>query len=169
MPKVGRQVVVLASVIRLSHGDLPGQPRISVCVFFTHVRLFVTTWTVVRQAPLSMGFSRQEYWSGLPCPPPGALLSPGIKLAFLTSFAWPGGFFTTSATILNQTLGGHLIVAQYRARKIILGRPSVCQGSGYSAMKVGAQERLQYHPAASMGSEESQENRGLNYEAVQLQ
>ena len=36
---------------------------------FSHVRLFVTPWTVARQAPLSMGFSRQEYWSGLPCPP----------------------------------------------------------------------------------------------------
>ena len=35
---------------------------------FSHVQLFVTPWTVARQAPLSMGFSRQEYWSGLPCP-----------------------------------------------------------------------------------------------------
>ena len=43
------------------------------------VRLFVTPWTVARQAPLSVGFSRQEYWSGLPCPPPGHLLDPGIK------------------------------------------------------------------------------------------
>ena len=38
-----------------------------------------TPWTVARQAPLSMGFSRQEYWSGLPCPPPGALPNPGIE------------------------------------------------------------------------------------------
>ena len=36
---------------------------------FSHVQLFVTPWTVAYQAPLSMGFSRQEYWSGLPCPP----------------------------------------------------------------------------------------------------
>ena len=36
-------------------------------------------WTVARQAPLSMGFSRQEYWSGLPCPPPGDLPDPGIE------------------------------------------------------------------------------------------
>ena len=36
-------------------------------------------WTVAHQAPLSMGFSRQEYWSGLPCPPPGDLPDPGIK------------------------------------------------------------------------------------------
>ena len=45
---------------------------------FGHVRLFETLWTVIRQAPLSMGFSRQEYWSGLPCPPSGALPNPGI-------------------------------------------------------------------------------------------
>ena len=46
---------------------------------FSHVRLSTTPWTVARQAPLSMGFSRQEYWSGLPCPPPGDLLDSGIK------------------------------------------------------------------------------------------
>ena len=45
----------------------------------SRVRLFVTSWTVARQAPLSMGFSRQEYWSGLPCPPPGDLPNPGIQ------------------------------------------------------------------------------------------
>ena len=46
---------------------------------FSHVRLCVTPWTVACQAPLSMGFSRQEYWSGLPFPPPEELLDPGIK------------------------------------------------------------------------------------------
>ena len=46
---------------------------------FSHVWLFATPWTVAHQAPLSMGFSRQEYWSGLPCPPPGDLPDPGIK------------------------------------------------------------------------------------------
>ena len=40
---------------------------------------FVTPWTIVPQAPLSMGFSRQEYWSGLPFPPPGDLLNPGTE------------------------------------------------------------------------------------------
>ena len=47
----------------------------------SHVRLFVTAWTAARQAALSMGFSRQEYWSGLPCPPPGDLPDPGIEPA----------------------------------------------------------------------------------------
>ena len=41
--------------------------------------LFVTPWTIVHQAPLSMGFSRQEYWSGLPFPSPGDLPDPGIE------------------------------------------------------------------------------------------
>ena len=43
------------------------------------VRLFATPWTVARQAPLSMEFSRQKYWSGLPCPPPGQLPNPGME------------------------------------------------------------------------------------------
>ena len=51
-----------------------------VCVLsrFSPVWLFATLWTVAHQAPLSMGFSRQEYWSGLPCPPPGVVPDPGI-------------------------------------------------------------------------------------------
>ena len=43
----------------------------------------VTPWTVAPQTPLFMEFSRQEYWSGLPCPPPGNLPDPGIELRFL--------------------------------------------------------------------------------------
>ena len=65
---------------------------------FSHVGLFATPWTVARQAPLSMGFSWQEYWSGLPFPPPGDLPHPGIKLESLMSPALAGGFFTTSTT-----------------------------------------------------------------------
>ena len=49
---------------------------------FSHVLLFATLKTVACQAPLSMGFSRQEYWSGLSCPPPGDLPDPGIEPAF---------------------------------------------------------------------------------------
>ena len=53
----------------------------SACVLsrFTYVWLFATLWTVALQAPLSMGFSRQEYWSGLPCPSPGHLPNPRIE------------------------------------------------------------------------------------------
>ena len=62
------------------------------------VQSFVTPWTVAHQAPLSMGFSRQEYWSGLPCPPPGDLPNPGIKPTSLMSPALAAMFFTTRAT-----------------------------------------------------------------------
>ena len=50
------------------------------------------------QAILSLGFSRHEYWNGLPCSPPGDLPDPGIEPVSLTSPALAGGFFTTSAT-----------------------------------------------------------------------
>ena len=63
---------------------------------FSHVQLFATLWTVAHQASLSMGFSRQEYWSGLPCPPPGDLPDPGIETS-LMSLALAGRSFTTSA------------------------------------------------------------------------
>ena len=65
---------------------------------FSHVQLFVAPWAVARQDSLSMGFSRQEYWSGLPCPPPGDLPDPRSKSASLMSPALAGGFFTTSTT-----------------------------------------------------------------------
>ena len=53
---------------------------VSVCAkSLNPVQLFATPWTVACQAPLSVEFSRQEYWSGLPCPPPGNLPVPGIK------------------------------------------------------------------------------------------
>ena len=59
------------------------------------VRLSATLRMVARQAPLSMGFSRQEYWSGLPFPPPGDLPDPGIEPASPVSLALAGGFLTT--------------------------------------------------------------------------
>ena len=65
---------------------------------FSHARLSVTQWTVTRQASLSMGFSRQGYWSRLSRPPPGDLLDPGIEPASLMSPALAGGFFTTSTS-----------------------------------------------------------------------
>ena len=69
--------------------------RACVLSCFSRVRLFVTPWTVACQVPLSMGFSRQEHWSRLPCPPPGDLPDPGMEP---TSPALAGRFFTTSFT-----------------------------------------------------------------------
>ena len=65
---------------------------------FSRVRLFETPWTVALQAPLSMGFSRQEHWSGLPCPPPEDLPDAGIEPVVLMSPALAGEFLTNSAT-----------------------------------------------------------------------
>ena len=75
--------------------NLPAM-RECVCVkSLSHVRLFVTPWTVAHQAPLSMGLSRQDNWNGLPFLPPGDLPDPGIKPG---SPALAGGFFTIWAT-----------------------------------------------------------------------
>ena len=60
---------------------------------FSHVQLFVTPWTVAHQAPLSVGFARQEYWSGLLCPPPGDLPDPGTEPTSFMSPALAGRFF----------------------------------------------------------------------------
>ena len=65
---------------------------------FSYVRLIVTPWTAARQAPLSLGFSRQDYWGGLLCPPPEDLPNSGMEPAAVVSLALEGKFFTTSAT-----------------------------------------------------------------------
>ena len=72
----------------------------------SHVQLFETPWTVAHQAHLSMEFSRQEYWNGLPFPSPLDLLDPRIKPTSLVSHALAGGFLTT-------TLSGHIRVSLY--------------------------------------------------------
>ena len=65
---------------------------------FSHVQLSVALWIVACQAPLSMGFSRQECWRGLLCPPPRDLPNPGAEPACLISPAFAGRFSTTSVT-----------------------------------------------------------------------
>ena len=67
--------------------------------YFSHVRLLATLWAVAHPVPLPMGFSRQEYWSGLPCPLPGDFLCSVIELTSLTSPALVDGFFTTSVIL----------------------------------------------------------------------
>ena len=70
----------------------------ALCLLLSHVRLFVTPWPVALQAPLSLGFSQQEYWNGVIFPLPVDLPDPGIEPAFLMSLAIAGKFFSTSAT-----------------------------------------------------------------------
>ena len=74
--------------------------RLSLCVpsCFRHAWLFVTPWTIGCQAPLSMGFRRQDYWNGLSCPLLGDLPNTGTELMSLMSPALTGGFFITSTT-----------------------------------------------------------------------
>ena len=76
------------------------QSQHKICGYAKSLRLCSTLcdpMTVVCQAPLSREFSRKEHWSGLPCPPPGDLLNPGIEPTSRMSPALAGGFFTTSA------------------------------------------------------------------------
>ena len=75
-----------------------------VCVL-SRVWLFATPWTVAHQAPLSMEFSRQEYWSGLPFPPLRDLPNPDIKLASPVAPGLAGGFFTTAPPGKSSTCG----------------------------------------------------------------
>ena len=80
----------------------------STAQLLSHVQLFATPSTVIHQAPLSTGFPRQEYWSGLPFPPPGWEANPGIKPTSPVSPALAGRFFITRDTW--EALGGRLII-----------------------------------------------------------
>ena len=72
--------------------------RVCMLSCFNCVWLIETIWTIAHHAPLFMGLSRQEYWSVMPCSPPGDLLNPGTEPASLMSPVLAGGFFTTSTT-----------------------------------------------------------------------
>ena len=74
----------------------------------------VTLWTVGRQAPLSMGFPRQEYWSGLPCSPPGDLSNPGVEPASPEAPALAGGFCTTESLGKQKENEGHRKANEFR-------------------------------------------------------
>ena len=77
----------------LSASDDSWHLRACVLSHFSHVWLFATLWTIAFQASLSLGFSRQKYWSGLPCCPPGALPDPGMEPTSLMSPVLAGRFF----------------------------------------------------------------------------
>ena len=114
-PSLGREVSSSAWLCHLQcdlskspgHSILSSEMRIIVATLwmlcavrshFSCVRLSATLWTIAHQAPLTTGFSRQEYWSGLPCPSPVDLPNPGIEIASLISPALAGWLFTTSTT-----------------------------------------------------------------------
>ena len=80
------------------------------CVL-SHAHLFTTLWTVAHQAPLSMGFPRQEYWNGLPFPSLGEIPDPGIKLAYPASPTSTSRFFTTDPS--GESKSTVVIVTNY--------------------------------------------------------
>ena len=90
----------------------------SLCICILHVYMLspsvmsdsATPWTVAHQAPLSMGFSRQEHHSELPFPPPGDLPDSGIEPASPVSPALTGGFFTTESCILQSLINNCLVL-----------------------------------------------------------
>ena len=87
-------ILIFKSKTTCVFGDLLWCAHV-VAQLFSRVWLFVTPQTVAHQAPLSMGLSQQEYWSGLPCPPLGDLPDPGIEPMSPESPVLAGRFFTT--------------------------------------------------------------------------
>jgi len=78
------------------------------CCLISLSNSFAAPWTIAHQGPLSMGFPRQEYESGLPCPPLGDLPDPGIKPTSPLSHVLVGGFFTTAPSgKVGASLGGN--------------------------------------------------------------
>ena len=99
----------------------------SVLSRFSRVWLSAISRTVTRWAPLSMGFPRQEFWSGLPFPPPGHDSHPGIEPASLISTALPGRFLTTSATREARTKKVVLVCMLSRVQLFTTPRTIACQ------------------------------------------
>ena len=93
---------------------------------FGRVQLSVTPWTAAHQAPLSLGFSRQEYWSGLPCPPPGGLPDAGIEPSSLASPALAGGFFTPSSARVSCSWSHSLLLCERSSRRSWRGTRGLC-------------------------------------------
>ena len=86
---------------------------------FRCVQLFATLWTISCQAPLSMGFSRQVYWSALPCPPPGDLPDPGMELNLLHFLYWQMGSLPLAPP----------------GKPMEMGRKGQCRGKGVGGTK----------------------------------
>ena len=92
-------------MLLFSIGFHPAHAYVLSC--FSRVQLCVILWTVAHQGPLSKGVSRQEYWSGLPCPTPGDLPNQGIKSVSLASPALAGSFFISSTSWEATSFSAH--------------------------------------------------------------
>ena len=130
-----------------------------------------TPWTVAPWAPLSIGVSRQEYWSGLLCPPPGHLPDPGIEPMSLTSLAWQGAFFTTSTTWKAPSLPWY--TAKISEKDVwYLGPQAACGDSLWGGVVASCQQPAPNCPHVrylrNKSSELNQTSRGLQFSATSL-
>ena len=98
----------------------------------SQVQLFVTPWTVAHQAPLSVGFSRQEYWSGLPFSSPGDLPDPEIELESFASPALAGRFFPSWA-ILQLSKSHSSSTDSSFSHRFLLNQPHTAEATNQSS------------------------------------
>ena len=111
--------IIHISCFMLNLVSLPTNSCMCVPSCFSHVWLFAILWTVACQAPLSTGFSRQEYWSGLPRLPPGDLSDLWIQLTSLMSPALAGQFFTTRAIWEAPTNSYEVLIPRFSEYNLI--------------------------------------------------
>ena len=109
-------------------------PHLKGCQSLNHVP--VTPWTVAHQAPWSRGFSRQEYWSGLPFPTPGDLLNTGVKPESLSSPALARGFFTTNTTWESESKGCSILSNSLRPNGLYSPWDSPGQNTGVGSLSL---------------------------------
>ena len=126
----------------------------SVCVL-SHVQLFATSWTVAHQAPLSMEFSRQENWSGVPFPSPGDLPNPRIKPASLSSLALASSLPLTHLCFLSHRKKIELQFSSVTQSCPTLCDPMDCSPPGSSVHGI-SQARIQEWVAISFSRGSSQ-------------
>ena len=101
------------------------------CMLST-IWLSATSCTVAHQAPLSMGFFRQKYWSGLPFPPPGDLPNPGTKPTSPTTLALAGRFFTMWANLEDQKFNIYIHTHTYKWKLKWQSCPTLCDPMDYT-------------------------------------
>ena len=124
--------VLLSTGFRANGDEMQVTPA-CVCMLsrFSRVRLFANPWTVACQAPLSMGFSRQGYLSGWPCPPPGDLSDPGVETAFPASPALQADSFTAEpAGMPRRPQTRPWVPSFHLVSKELLSRPPAAASEG---------------------------------------
>ena len=107
---------------------------VCVCVFshFSHVWIFATLWTTAHQAPQSVGFSRQEYWSGLPCPPPEDFPTQGLNLHLLCLMHCRWNLYHWATWEANVM--GFVVVVQSLSHVRLLVTPMDCSILGFPVL-----------------------------------